>query len=86
MAEGFPSIHNELKIGYLNDHVDKFLQIYLNKFDIVIVEDQTFDIPNAVLRAIFQKFNWQNFFFLKLYLDHFRSIFMPFEIKFIQKK
>jgi 5'-nucleotidase len=57
MAEGFPSIRNELKIGYLNDHVDKFLQIYLNKFDIVIVEDQTFDIPNAVLKAIFQKFN-----------------------------
>ena len=54
MAEGFPLISNELKIGFLNDHVDKFLPIYLNKFDIVIIEDHTFDIPNSILAAIFQ--------------------------------
>lgn len=51
MADGLRSINNELKIGFLNDHVDKFLQIYMNKFDIVIIKDQTFDVPNAILRC-----------------------------------
>ena len=55
MADGLPSIHNELKIGFLNDHVDQFLHHYLNMFDIVIVEDQTFEIPNAILKAIIQQ-------------------------------
>jgi hypothetical protein len=56
MADGIRTIQNELKIGFLNDHIDKLLQIYMNKFDIVIIEDSTFDIPNAVLRTIIQNF------------------------------
>ena len=56
MAEGITSISTELKIGFLNDHVDKYLQIYLNKFDIVILQDSSFNVPNSLLKAIIQNF------------------------------
>lgn len=45
-------VNSVLKIGFLNDHVDKFLPAYLNAFDVVLVADNTFGIPNAILKRI----------------------------------
>ncbi|CAF0845761.1 unnamed protein product [Brachionus calyciflorus] len=52
MANGFPSLNYILKIGFLNDKVDEFLPRYMDAFDIVIIKDDTFNVPNAILRAI----------------------------------
>lgn len=52
MTAGFSSLNNVLKIGFLNNKIDEFLPIYMNSFDIVILKDDTFNIPNAILRSI----------------------------------
>lgn len=52
MHEGFPHINSVLKIGFLNDNFDQLLPVYENLFDIVIINDQTFNVPNAILRSI----------------------------------
>lgn len=52
MADGFPSISNKLKIGFLNDNVENFLPIYMDVFDIVIIKDMTFNVPNAIIGSI----------------------------------
>lgn len=49
MADGVKDIENILKIGYLNDKVEERRQSYLDSYDIVLVKDETLDIPNAVL-------------------------------------
>ncbi|XP_053708001.1 cytosolic 5'-nucleotidase 3-like [Synchiropus splendidus] len=49
MADGVQDIENILKIGYLNDKVEERRQSYLDSYDIVLVKDETLDIPNAVL-------------------------------------
>ena len=45
-------IENILKIGFLNTKVDEFLKTYMDHFDIVLIDDSTFDIPNSILRYI----------------------------------
>ncbi len=52
MADGLENIKNELKIGFLNENIDQLLDIYEELFDIVIVNDNTFEVPNAILRNI----------------------------------
>ena len=52
MANGFPQMNNILKIGFLNDKEDELLDKYMNAFDIVTIKDDTFSIPNAILRSI----------------------------------
>ncbi len=52
MSAGVPVISNQLKIGFLNDKIQELLPIYMEVFDIVIIKDQTFTIPNAILRSI----------------------------------
>ncbi len=52
MSAGVPIISNQLKIGFLNDKVTELLPTYVDVFDIVIIKDQTFTIPNAILRSI----------------------------------
>lgn len=52
MANGFPSLNNILRIGFLNDKVDDLLDKYMDAFDIVIIKDDTFNVPNAIVRAI----------------------------------
>ncbi len=52
MAAGFPTLNNLLKIGFLNNHVDENLDKYMDAYDIVIIQDSTFNVPNAILRSI----------------------------------
>uniref|UniRef100_A0A8C5FN55 5'-nucleotidase n=1 Tax=Gadus morhua TaxID=8049 RepID=A0A8C5FN55_GADMO len=52
MADGVPNRENILKIGFLNDKVDELLDKYLNSYDIVLVKDETLEVPNAILQKI----------------------------------
>ncbi|KAM9843016.1 cytosolic 5'-nucleotidase 3-like [Aulostomus maculatus] len=49
MADGVQDIENILKIGFLNDKVEERKQSYLDSYDIVLVKDETLEVPNAVL-------------------------------------
>ncbi|XP_041374327.1 cytosolic 5'-nucleotidase 3-like isoform X2 [Gigantopelta aegis] len=51
MADG-AEITSSLKIGFLNHNVEKNLESYKESFDIVIQEDETMDIVNAIIRKI----------------------------------
>ncbi|XP_064598377.1 cytosolic 5'-nucleotidase 3-like [Liolophura sinensis] len=55
MAEGATDAKHILKIGFLNHKVEESLQLYKSKFDIVIVQDESLDIPNAIYRKIQNK-------------------------------
>jgi HAD superfamily hydrolase (TIGR01544 family) len=52
MTSGLPTIGNVLKIGFLNDKVNELLPSYMDAYDIVTIKDDTFEIPNAILRNI----------------------------------
>uniref|UniRef100_A0A3Q1AN10 5'-nucleotidase n=1 Tax=Amphiprion ocellaris TaxID=80972 RepID=A0A3Q1AN10_AMPOC len=49
MADGIQDMENILKIRYLSDKVEEKKQSYLDSYDIVLVEDETLEVPNAVL-------------------------------------
>ncbi|KAM4716227.1 cytosolic 5'-nucleotidase 3-like isoform 2-T2 [Anableps anableps] len=52
MADGISETQNILTVGFLNDQVEERIESYLNSFDIVLLKDETMDVPNAVLRFI----------------------------------
>jgi cytosolic 5'-nucleotidase 3 len=52
MTGGMKNLQNILKIGYLNHSTPDKLKVYKQVYDIVICDDQTFDLPNAILNAI----------------------------------
>ncbi|XP_033101084.1 cytosolic 5'-nucleotidase 3A-like [Anneissia japonica] len=52
LADGLIQPEYVLKIGFLNSHVDQNLEAYKSNFDIVVVEDSTMDVPNAVVNKI----------------------------------
>ncbi|MEQ2274680.1 5'-nucleotidase, cytosolic III [Xenotaenia resolanae] len=52
MADGVQDMKNILKIGYLNDKVEERKQSYLDSYDIVLVNDESLEIPNAVLHYL----------------------------------
>lgn len=52
MANGVPSSSHILKIGFLFDHVEANMEKYMKTFDIVLVDDQTMDVPFALLSLI----------------------------------
>lgn len=35
--------------------VDESLELYKQKYDIVLVEDETLDVPNSLLRSILER-------------------------------
>ncbi|XP_041672718.1 cytosolic 5'-nucleotidase 3-like [Cheilinus undulatus] len=49
MADGVQDMENILKIGFLNDKVEERKQSYLDSYDIVLVQDETLEVPNAIL-------------------------------------
>ncbi|XP_037778204.1 cytosolic 5'-nucleotidase 3-like isoform X1 [Penaeus monodon] len=52
MAVGVPQPSNVLKIGFLNDKVEERLEAYMNGFDIVLIDDQTMDLVNSIVRIM----------------------------------
>ncbi|KAK9535355.1 hypothetical protein VZT92_007739 [Zoarces viviparus] len=52
MADGVQDMENILKIGFLNDKVDERKQSYLDSYDIVLVKDETLEVPNAIMRYL----------------------------------
>lgn len=52
MADGLHASKNVLKIGFLNNKVDELLPSYMITYDIVLINDETFNILNAILKAI----------------------------------
>ena len=52
MIAGMKNLKNILKIGYLNQSSPAKLEVYLNTYDIVICDDQTYDLPNSMLKAM----------------------------------
>ncbi|XP_050296387.1 cytosolic 5'-nucleotidase 3 [Anthonomus grandis grandis] len=55
MAQGMEHCRNVLKIGLLYDHVEDSLPQYMDTFDIVLVDDQTMNVPKAILDYIQEK-------------------------------
>ncbi|XP_038072092.1 cytosolic 5'-nucleotidase 3-like isoform X2 [Patiria miniata] len=52
MVDGMPYTKHTLTIGFLNDHIEQNLEMYKENFDIVLVSDETMDLPIAVLKKI----------------------------------
>uniref|UniRef100_A0AAQ5Y615 5'-nucleotidase n=1 Tax=Amphiprion ocellaris TaxID=80972 RepID=A0AAQ5Y615_AMPOC len=52
MADGVPNVENILKIGFLNDKVEERLDKYMDSYDIVLVKDETLEVPNAILQKV----------------------------------
>uniref|UniRef100_A0AAQ4SA80 5'-nucleotidase n=1 Tax=Gasterosteus aculeatus aculeatus TaxID=481459 RepID=A0AAQ4SA80_GASAC len=52
MADGVSNVENILKIGFLNDKVEERLDKYLDSYDIVLVKDETLEVPNAILQKV----------------------------------
>lgn len=52
MADGVSNAQNILTVGFLNDQVEERKELYVNSFDIVLVKDETLEIPNAILKNI----------------------------------
>uniref|UniRef100_A0A3B4B2H6 Uncharacterized protein n=1 Tax=Periophthalmus magnuspinnatus TaxID=409849 RepID=A0A3B4B2H6_9GOBI len=45
-------MENILKIGFLNDKVEDRRQSYLDSYDIVLIKDETLEVPNAIVRFL----------------------------------
>lgn len=55
MADGVPKTSHILKIGFLFDHIEKNLPLYMETFDIVLLDDQTMDVPRGIIDLIKSK-------------------------------
>ncbi|XP_019647089.1 PREDICTED: 7-methylguanosine phosphate-specific 5'-nucleotidase A-like [Branchiostoma belcheri] len=51
MADGVPDLDQILTIGYLSRHMER-LQDFTEGFDIVLIQDETLDVANAILGKI----------------------------------
>ncbi|XP_035997729.1 7-methylguanosine phosphate-specific 5'-nucleotidase isoform X2 [Fundulus heteroclitus] len=52
MADGVAEAQNVLTVGFLNDQVEERKESYVNSYDVVLLKDETMDVPNAILRYI----------------------------------
>lgn len=52
MAEGMEHCDVVVKVGFLGNNREGNLKNYLNKFDIVLVNDPTVDVVNGILGCI----------------------------------
>ncbi|XP_010902723.2 7-methylguanosine phosphate-specific 5'-nucleotidase isoform X2 [Esox lucius] len=52
MADGLAHTQHTLTVGFLNDQVGERRESYINSYDIVLVKDETMDVPNAILNYI----------------------------------
>jgi len=60
MADGVKNVNVVLSIGFLNKKISENLPRYKEKYDVVLVDDQTMDFPNALIDAIRAKSNSGN--------------------------
>jgi cytosolic 5'-nucleotidase 3 len=51
MVKGF-DCDNVIKIGFLNDEIEKMKEFYLKKYDILITNDSSMDFVNELLKEI----------------------------------
>ncbi|XP_043255500.1 7-methylguanosine phosphate-specific 5'-nucleotidase [Colletes gigas] len=52
MVDGMGEINAVLKIGFLYDNAETSLRSYMEEYDIVLVDDQTMQIPIDILRIL----------------------------------
>jgi len=52
MAGGVKNPDTVLTIGFLNKNIEESLQTYKDSFDIVLIDDQTMDFPNALVTDV----------------------------------
>ncbi|XP_026674911.1 7-methylguanosine phosphate-specific 5'-nucleotidase isoform X1 [Ceratina calcarata] len=52
MVDGMVNANAVLKIGFLYDNVEDSLSSYMENFDIVLVDDQTMQVPTDILHRI----------------------------------
>ncbi|XP_053385387.1 cytosolic 5'-nucleotidase 3-like isoform X2 [Mercenaria mercenaria] len=52
MANGAENVEAKLTIGFLNTRVADSLELYKSKYDIVICEDESLDVVNAIVNKI----------------------------------
>ncbi|GFR88307.1 5'-nucleotidase [Elysia marginata] len=52
MVEGADHVECILKIGFLNFKVQEHLDIFLEHYDVVIIEDESLDVVNGLMRTI----------------------------------
>lgn len=52
MADGAEQVEAKLTIGFLNTRVEDSLELYKAKYDIVIVQDESLDVANAIIDKI----------------------------------
>nr|XP_039256046.1 cytosolic 5'-nucleotidase 3-like isoform X2 [Styela clava] len=52
MANGVPGVNVSLKIGFLNAKFEELLDTFMDGFDIVLEDDQTMEVVNAILEEI----------------------------------
>lgn len=52
MDIGLEGERTALKIGFLNFNEDALIEKYTNAFDIVLINDQTMDVPQQILSLI----------------------------------
>lgn len=52
MADGATKAKNVLRIGFLNVSGEELLSQYMDNFDIVLLTDETFEVPNAIIREL----------------------------------
>ncbi|XP_056635256.1 7-methylguanosine phosphate-specific 5'-nucleotidase-like [Diorhabda sublineata] len=55
MVDGMENVKEVLKIGFLYERSEESLPSYMDTFDIVLVDDQTMDIPRAIIDLIKSK-------------------------------
>ncbi|RUS91180.1 hypothetical protein EGW08_001093, partial [Elysia chlorotica] len=55
MAEGADQVECILKIGFLNFKVEENLDVYMKSYDVVILEDESLDVVNGIVKAILGK-------------------------------
>jgi cytosolic 5'-nucleotidase 3 len=52
MAESLENVENILKIGFLNQNIEKDLEKFLNLFDVVLIKDSSLNVPIKILNFL----------------------------------
>ncbi len=52
MADGLDNPEGVLKIGFLNANIEERLETYMNLYDIVLMNDQTMNLPFTIVKKI----------------------------------